>query len=257
MSQYFWTLSIIKNSNMQQLWTRFNLWVEAGARSLRPLFLAIALAVLVALPARATGVYQMPDLGAGDSTWVVDEAEVISRVNEGKLSSILGKLAEQGDKEVRMVAIRRLDFGETIESFTNDLFQRWFPTPAARANQMLVVLDTLTNNVAIRAGEAVQDVITDEVGQSLVDDNIGIALRDGNKYNEALLSTSDRLIAIFSGQPDPGPPIERDRLDVEGTFTKAEESDTTSSTVWVIGFLIVATVVPMLTYFAYVGFPGR
>lgn len=242
---------------MQHVLTRFKLWVKAGARSLFLLFSAVVLAALIALPASATGVYEMPNLGAGDSTWTVDEAEVISRVNEGRLNSILGKLATQSGKEVRMVVIRRLDYGETIKSFTDDLFKRWFPTPEAQANQMIVVLDTLTNNVAMRAGEAVQSLLSDEVAQSTIDDNIGIALRDGNKYNEALLSASDRLGAVLSGQADPGPPVERDRVEIEGTFTKAEESDTTSSAIWVLGFLIVATIVPMLTYFAYVGFPGR
>jgi len=249
---------------MQQLLTMFNLWARVGARTVRSaqpslltLLSAILLAVFIALPAHATGVDQMPDLGTGESTWIVDEADVISRINEGKLGNVLGQLAKQTGKEVRIAVIRRLDYGETMKSFTDDLFNRWFPTPEAQANQMLVVLDTLTNNVAMLAGEAVQSVLSDEVSQSLIDDNIGIALREGNKYNEALLSASDRLSAVLSGQTDPGPPIARDRLDVEGTFTKAEESNTTSSAIWVVGFLIVATVVPMLTYFAYVGFPGR
>lgn len=38
---------------------------------------------MFATPASATGVYQIPDLTP--NTWVVDEGDVISRFNEGKL----------------------------------------------------------------------------------------------------------------------------------------------------------------------------
>ncbi|MBE9115602.1 TPM domain-containing protein [Lusitaniella coriacea LEGE 07157] len=218
------------------------------------LFLAVG---MFALPASATGVYQMPQVSAGDSTWVIDEADVISRINEGKLSRTFQNLANNSGNEVRMVVIRRLDFGETIDSFADELFDTWFPTDEAKANQTLLILDTLTNNSAIRTGEATNAILSDETAQSIVEDNIGIPVREGNKYNEAFLSASNRLGEILSGQPDPGAPVARDTLDVESTFTKAEETDTANSTIWVIGLLIAATVIPMLTYFFYVGFPGR
>jgi uncharacterized protein len=56
----------------------------------------------------------------------------------------------------------------------------------------------------------------------------------------------------LAGEPDPGPPQVQDDIQVESTFTKAEETDTENSTVWVVGLLVVATVIPMATYFAYV-----
>ena len=79
-------------------------------------------------------------------------------------------------------------------------------------------------------------------------------MREGNKYNQAFLDASDRLGVILSGQPDPGPPIVQEKINTEGTFTKAEDTDQGSATVWVIGLLVVATIIPMATYFFYVGF---
>ena len=223
-------------------------------RLLVPLLSLLLVTGLVAAPASATGVYDLPNLSAG-STWVVDQADVISLASEGKLSNALKKLAEQTGNEVKMVAIRRLDYGETIDTFADKLFAKWFPTPDEQANQTLLVIDTLTNNSAIRTGEAIKKIVTDEIAESVASETVQVPLREGSKYNQAFLDASDRLVAVLSGQPDPGPPVVKE-VNIEGTFTTAEETNDRSATIWVIGFLIVATVIPMVTYFWYVGFPG-
>ena len=223
-------------------------------RLLVPLLSLLLVTGLVAAPASATGVYDLPNLSAG-STWVVDQADVISLANEGKLSNALKKLAQQTGNEVKMVAIRRLDYGETIDTFADKLFAKWFPTPEEQANQTLLVIDTLTNNSAIRTGEAVKKIVTDEIAESVASETVQVPLREGSKYNQAFLDASDRLVAVLSGQPDPGPPTVKE-VNIEGTFATAEETNDRSATIWVIGFLIVATIIPMVTYFWYVGFPG-
>ena len=220
-------------------------------RLIVPLALIFALGVL-AHPAYATGVKDLPNLG-NDSAGVVDQAEVISRINEGKLNNTLKKLAKDTGNGVSLVAIRRLDYGETIDSFADKLFNTWFPTPEARANQTLLVVDSLTNNVAIRTGEAVKEVMGDDIAQSVAVDTVGVPLREDSKYNQALLDASDRLVAVLSGNPDPGPPEVQDTLNIEGTFTAAEDTDAGNATIWVIGLLIVATIIPMATYYLFVG----
>lgn len=216
------------------------------------LFLVFAVSSLAA-PAIATGLYDLPDFDA-DKVWVVDTADAISNANESKLTKTFQQLAEESGQEVRMVAIRRLDYGETVDSLAEEIFQDWYPTPEARANQTLLVLDTLTNNVAMRSGDSAQKLVTPEITESLIDDTIGYNIRNGNKYNQAFNDAGDRLVAVLSGLEDPGPPEMDDGIQIEGTFTKAEDTDDSSATVWVIGFLIVATVIPMATYYWYVGF---
>ncbi len=221
-----------------------------------PLLSLMLVTGLTTTPANATGVYDLPVLGAGEDVWVVDQAEDISLVTEGKLSNMLKNMAHHTGHELRMVVIRRLDYGETIDSFIDELFSKWFPTPEEQANQTLVALNTLTNNSAIRSGEP-QELMSHTLLKSVVQETIGGVLRDGNKYNQALLDAGDRLIAVLSGEPDPGPKVIRNRIQAESTFTSAEETDDRSATVWVVVLLIVATIIPMVTYFWYVGFPGR
>jgi len=230
-------------------------WKHIGQRLLLCVAVIVLATQLFATPAHATGVSEVPKPKAG--TWIVDQAEVLSRSNEGKIATVLRDLAKETGNEVRLVTIHRLDYGETIESFTNKLFDLWFPTPEASANQTVLVLDNLTNNVALRAGETVKTKLSDDVAQSVTQETVLIPLKEGNKYNQALLGASDRLAAVLSGRPDPGPPALTDNVQVEGTFATPEETKESNATVWVIGFLVVATVVPMATYYFYLFLQSR
>lgn len=223
---------------------------------LKNLIVSTILIVLVTIcltaPAIATGLYDLPDFNA-DQVWVVDTADAISNSNQSKLTSTFKELANSTGQQVRMVAIRRLDYGQTVDNLADEIFQNWYPTAEKQDNQTLIVLDTLTNNVAIRTGKSAQGLVNTDIAQSLVEDTIGYNIRKGNKYNQAFLDAGDRLVAVLSGQSDPGPPVMEDDIQIEGTFTKAEDTDQGSATIWVIGFLIVATIIPMATYYWYVG----
>ncbi len=224
-------------------------WQKYLQRLMLPLLAMVITSSLWAIPAGATGVYQLPDFTA--DTWIVDQGEVISRLNEGKISDDLANLASKTGKEVRFVTIRRLDYGETPESFTQELFKKWFPTPEAQANQALFMVDTLTNGTTLVTGEEIKSVMSDEIANSIAQETFLAPLRDGNKYNQAFLDASDRLSKVLSGEPDPGPPQIIDKVQVERTFKKAEETDQGSAIAWVVGLLIAATVIPMATYYLY------
>jgi uncharacterized protein len=209
-----------------------------------------------ATPGWATGVYDLPQLTAGSDTYLLDQAEAISLANEGKLNGDLKRLAQKTGQEVRFVVIRRLDFDQTIDGFADDVFTQWYPTPEEQANQTLLVLDTLTNSTALRQGSASQALLDEAIATSLLEETLAIPLRDGGKYNQALLAADKRVSAVLAGQPDPGPPQVQE-ISLEGTFTTAEETDDRSATVWVVVLLALATLIPMVTYFWYVGLPGR
>lgn len=215
------------------------------------LFLTAQLWLLGTPAASATGVYSMPNLTAGEPTWVVDQATALSRITRNEISSELEKLAQETGTEVRFVTLHRLDYGETAESFAEKLFTKWFPTDAAQANQVLLVLDNVTNTTAVKAGSDAQATLTPEIADSIAQETVMAPLRRGNKYNQAFLDASDRLVAVLSGEPDPGPPVIEDTVQTEGTFARAEETDDRSATVVVVVLLVLATVIPMATYYFY------
>ncbi|MGF1492522.1 MAG: photosystem II repair protein Psb32 [Microcoleaceae cyanobacterium] len=202
----------------------------------------------------ATGVYQIPDLTTDDQTFVFDQDEILSRSTESRINRQLTQIADETDYQVRFVTIRRLDYGETIDSFADQLFDKWFASPESitdGSNQVFLVLDTQTNNSAIRTGEAVQSVLTNEIAQSIASETLQAPIRDGNKYNEAFKNASDRLAVVLSGQPDPGAPKVEEDIQVASTFKSAEETDDFNATIIVVIVLVVATVAPMATYFYF------
>lgn len=196
-------------------------------------------------------IYELPQVRAGEQNWVIDTANLLSRSNRGKLSNTLEDLAQKTGNEFRLVTIRRLDYGETIESFTDKLFESWFPDSQSQANQALLALDSVTNNAAVRSGDRVKKLLTSDIANSVVAETIGIPLREGNKYNQAFLDAGERVIAVLSGEQDPGPPKAKDEINIESTYATAEETDDRSAAIWVVGMLIVATIIPMATYFFY------
>lgn len=212
------------------------------------LFFAVS---LLATPAFATSVFELPNLAP--DTWVVDEGDIISRTSESKISTAFADLAKQTGNEVRFVTVHRLDYGETPESFTKALLNKWFPDKEAQANQTIMMIDTVSNGIAIVTGDKVKSVMSDDTAHSVAFETFLAPLRDGNKYNQAFLDASNRLVAVLSGQPDPGPPAIVENVQVEGTFKDAEETEKErgNATAWVVGLLIAATVIPMATYYIY------
>jgi uncharacterized protein len=237
---------------MQQLLKQLFSNKKYLSRLIFPVLVMMMVSSMFILPASATGVYQIPSLTA--DTWILDQGDVISRLNEGKISQTFQDLAQETGNEARIVTIHRFDYGETPESFAKGLFTKWFPTAAEQANQVLLVVDTVTNGTALISGDQVKSLLTDSIAKSVAEETLGAALRGGNKYNQGFLDVSDRLVAVLSGKPDPGPPEVIETVKVEGTFTKAEETDQSNATAWVVGLLIAATVIPMATYYIYLVF---
>ncbi|NJN75838.1 MAG: hypothetical protein HC796_06005 [Synechococcaceae cyanobacterium RL_1_2] len=83
-----------------------------------PLLLGIMTWVTVPSPAaQAVGVYGIPNPVDNPDLWLYDQAEELSISTERKLISTLEKLAQDTGKEVRMVMIDRLDYGDTMNFY--------------------------------------------------------------------------------------------------------------------------------------------
>ncbi len=223
-------------------------------------FTAIALFAiqLVSAPALATSLYSMPQTLKSD-TWILDEAAQVSRLNESKISKALSELAQATGNEVHFVTIHRLDYGETVQSFADQLMELWFPNPEAQGDQTVIVLDDVTNNIGISVGEKSSQQLSEDIATSVVSETMKIPLLQGNQYNQSFLNATDRLVAVLSGETDPGPPAAYDdTVDTERTFATADETEATrgSSTIVVVVLLIAATVIPMATYYWYMSVGG-
>ncbi len=222
-------------------------------RLLLTLIITCCSVAFLVFPAQATAVYEIPAVSAGVPTWIVDKADVLSLSTEGKVKSTLEQLAKQTGKEVRFVTIHRLDYGDTIQIFTDKLFKKWFPTESDQANQTLIVLDNVTNTIGIQTGAETLSLLTDPIATSITTETMAIPLQNGNKYNQSFGDATDRLVAVLSGQADPGPPKIQITPEVGRTYLKAEETEANRTNFLIIvgGLLVAATVIPMATWWWY------
>ncbi len=219
--------------------------------------IALAISLTIAAPANATGVYDMP-LSPNADNWVLDDANQITRLNESNLNKDLQKLAAATGQEVRYVTIHRLDYGETAQSFAEQLFARWFSTPESGSNQTVIVLDDVTNSIGLKAGEETATLLLEDIAESITQETMKAPLLKNNSYNQAFDDATVRLAAVLAGDPDPGPPIIEETINVEGTFATAEETEENrTSSIWIVVILLIlATVIPMATYYWYQSIGG-
>lgn len=78
-------------------------------------------------------------------------------------------------------------------------------------------------------------------------------LATDEKYNEAIYSTAKRLVAAIDGLPDPGGPSVKDDKRESNFKTKEETEEKRGQFSLVVGgLLVIAFVVPMVQYYAYV-----
>lgn len=205
------------------------------------------------LPVAATALYEIPTISQGVPTWSIDKAGVLSVSTKAKINSSMEKLAADTGKEIRFVTIHRFDYGDNAQTFTTKIFQKWFPTEEAQKNQMLILLDDLTNTTGVVTGAGVKEVMSDAIATSITTETMLVPLRTGNKYNQSFSDAVDRVSAVITGQPDPGPPIIKEEAVAGSTYLTAEETNANrfSFTTIVIVLLIAATVLPMATWWWY------
>ena len=73
------------------------------------------------------------------------------------------------------------------------------------------------------------------------------------KYNEAIYSTAKRLVAAIDGLEDPGGPTFQENKRESNYKSKQETEDKRGQFTLVVGgLLVIAFVVPMAQYYAYI-----
>lgn len=221
---------------------------------MRYLFLLIALwwCLLLPAPSWALTVEDVPLLSELEAEkgklWVLDDANTISSSTESEVSRELAALAQAKDIQIRFVTVKRIDFGQPVQEFTEALFTKWFPEPVQQANQGLIVVAVEDHRTGIAYGEKVKAVIPESVLQSTVSKNILFPVQKAN-YNQALIEGTNRLVAVAEGKPDPGEPVVVQESAETRNYATAEETDDNTSTIVVVVLLVLATVIPMATYY--------
>ncbi|CAM8922887.1 unnamed protein product [Rhodiola kirilowii] len=190
--------------------------------------------------------------GPPKDSYVVDDAGVLSRVTKSDLKRLLSDLEFRKKFHINVVTVRKLTSKADAFEYADQLLERWYPTIEEGDNKGIVVLVTSQKEGAITGGPSFIKAVGDTILDSTVAENLPI-LATEEKYNEAIYSSARRLVAAIDGLPDPGGPQVKDNKR-ESNFKTKEETDEKRGQFSLVvgGLLVVAFVVPMAQYYAYV-----
>jgi len=209
---------------------------------------ALAIAGLIAPSAAlATGVADFP--AQSPSSHVLDSAELLSRAASGDVNQRLEQFSDLG-VDARLVTLRRLDYGLSLDTLGEDLLQQWHEE-TSREGMLLLLIEAQNNSAAVVASPDLLDQLPASLLSSTAISTMGLPLREGSRYRQASLDALGRLEVVLQGGEDPGPPQLVERMPVETNVPTKEETASSNAFLWVVVLLVVGTLVPMITWWVF------
>lgn len=190
--------------------------------------------------------------GPPKESYVVDDAGVLSRVTKSDVKRLLSDLESRKNLRINCITVRKLTSKADAFEYADQVLEKWYPSLEEGNNKGIVVLVTSQKEGAITGGPAFIQAVGENVLDAAVSENLPVLATD-EKYNEAIYSTVKRLVAAIDGLPDPGGPKFNENKRESNFKTKEETEEKRGQFTLVVGgLLVIAFVVPMAQYYAYV-----
>lgn len=190
--------------------------------------------------------------GPPTENYVVDDASVLNRVTRSDLKRLLRDLEDRKGFHVNVITLRKLTSKADSFEFADAILEKWYPTLEEGNNKGIVLLVTTQKEGAVTGGPAFTKAVGDQILEAVTAENLPVLATD-EKYNEAIYSTTKRLVAAIDGLEDPGGPTFKENKR-ESNFKSKEETESKRGQFSLVvgGLLVIAFVVPMAQYYAYV-----
>lgn len=229
-------------------------WVSHVQQGLAAIAISLALnfCPVVSSDSALASEFDVLNEGPPKDSYVVDDAGVLSRVTKSDLKALLSDVEKRKGFHINFITVRKLTSKADAFEYADQVLEKWYPSVEQGNDKGIVVLVTSQKEGAITGGPDFVKAVGDTVLDATVSENLPV-LATEEKYNEAVFSTARRLVAAIDGLPDPGGPQLKDNKR-ETNFKSREETDEKRGqfTLVVGGLLVIAFVVPMAQYYAYV-----
>lgn len=213
--------------------------------------LALSAALSLGAPAIASE-FSVLNEGPPAESFVVDDANVLNRVTKSDLKRLLRDLEERKGFHINVITVRKITTKADSFEFADTILEKWYPTLEEGNNKGIVLLVTTQKEGAVTGGPAFTQAVGDKILEAVTAENLPV-LATEEKYNEAIYSTAKRLVAAVDGLPDYGGPTFKENKRESNFKSKGEtESKRGTFSLVVGGLLVIAFVVPMAQYYAYV-----
>ncbi|KAG6646055.1 UPF0603 protein At1g54780, chloroplastic [Carya illinoinensis] len=229
-------------------------WFSYAQQGLAALALTLALNFSPLLPSgnALASEFDVLNEGPPNESYVVDDAGVLSRVTKSDLKRLLSDLESRKNFHVNFITVRKLTSKADAFEYADQVLERWYPSIEEGSNKGIVVLVTSQKEGAVTGGPAFVQAVGENILDATVTENLPV-LATEEKYNEAVYSSAKRLVAAIDGLPDPGGPKFKENKR-ESNYKSREETDEKRGQFSLVvgGLLVIAFVVPMAQYYAYV-----
>lgn len=186
---------------------------------------------------------------APTNAYYIDDASVLSKSTRSEINKKLRLLETTYGYRIEVVTVRKLEFETDAYAFADKVLENWYGSDVDKKGVVLMV--TTGKEGAASGGESFVKAVGEDLLDSIASDNIPIFAEE-EKFNAAVTTSVDRLVAKINGEAVPEAPRRNDAVRQRTYKTKeeTEKSKTVTSTV-VLTLLIIACVVPMLQYYGY------
>lgn len=227
-------------------------WASFLHHGLAAAALSLALTLSPAPAPVAASEFDVLNDGPPADTYVVDDAGVLSRVTKSDVKRLARDLEARKNIRINFVTVRKLTSKADAFEYADQVLEKWYPTVEAGSNKGIVVLVTSQKEGAITGGPEFVKAVGDAILDATVSENLPVLATD-EKYNEAIYSTAKRLVAAIDGLPDPGGPAFQESKRESNYKSKQETEEKRGQFTLVVGgLLVIAFVVPMAQYYAYI-----
>merc|ERR1711904_79811 len=185
------------------------------------------------------------------TTFLIDDAAVLSRTTREEIDNKLSDLETNSGYKLVLVTTRKLEFNPDAFTFSDKVFGKWHKSDGGDKNGLLLLV-TAGKDGAIVGGNSFSKALGDELVDSIIGDNIPYYTEE-EKYNEAAISSVNRIATVLNGKGDPGAP-QRNVNTRTRTYKTREETERTKPVTGtiVLTLLAISFIVPMLQFYGYV-----
>ena len=234
--------------------------VQVRLTRVSTIFFGLILGLVLLVPA-ALAVAPEDFPSAPPENKVIDSAEVLSRASRSSLERNLARFSDQ-NLDARLVTIRRLDYGLSLQQLGAGLLDRWSDETQQQTYQsesntfrsnplLLLLIEAQNKQAAVVADRSLQDQLPDSLLANIGKTSISRQLRDGDRYRQAVFEGLERLEIVLDGGEDPGPSADLANTAISANFPTQEETSNSNALTWIIVLIVVGSVVPMATWWGF------
>jgi uncharacterized protein len=174
------------------------------------------------------------------SGWISDFAGIIDSATTDKLNGLIAEIEKKTGAEIAVVTIKSLD-GDSLEDFTNRLFNKWGVGKKGKDNGVMVLVSLDDRKIRIEVGYGLEEVIPDGLAGTIIREEMTPRFRQGS-YGDGIFAgvyaVSAHIAEFYKSTLDTEQPPQV-TYNAVGTYRKASPLEMALGIIFMIVMAII------------------